>query len=151
MVKKLYTSATLALISLSMVALPVLAGEAPAPEDQVCEGQECLNISGPAWLPNVTPAALVTFIINAFFALAVLAALIYLLWGGLNWILSGGDKDKVENARQRIIAAIIGLVLVVLAYVILNFVLVLLGLGGIAQLELPTLVEPGTEIYPENP
>ena len=49
-------------------------------------------------------------------------------------------------ARNQIIAAIIGLVLVILSYVILNFVLQIFGLGSINELDVPKLIEGETEI-----
>jgi hypothetical protein len=61
-------------------------------------------------------------IITIVFIVAILLALAYLIWGGIKWVLSGGDKAKVDSARQAIIAAIIGLVLVFLAYFIINIV-----------------------------
>jgi len=54
--------------------------------------------------------------------LTVLVALTFLIWGGIRWITSGGDKTKVEGARNTIIAAIVGLVIAFLAYFILNVV-----------------------------
>lgn len=98
-----------------------------------------VQINPPGPIPNIGPSGLISFVINAFFAIGILAALIYLLWGGLNWILSGGDKEKIGAARARIIAAIVGLVMIVLAYFILDFVLKLLGMCGINNLVLPTL------------
>ena len=56
---------------------------------------------------------LLTFALRAFFAIAGLTTLFYLLRGALAWITSGGDKDSVADARNRIQAAIIGLILVV--------------------------------------
>lgn len=100
---------------------------------------EVIQIDPPGNIPTLGPGQLISFIINAFFGIAILAALIYLLWGGLNWILSGGDKDKIEAARSRIVAAIIGLVLVVLSYFILDFVLRVLGMCGISNFQIPTL------------
>lgn len=65
------------------------------------------------------------------FIIAVLLALGFLVFGGIKWITSGGDKGGVEAARGMIIAAIIGLVIVVLAYFIINnLVLPFLGYGG---------------------
>lgn len=90
-------------------------------------------------LGAVTPNDLIKFIIVGAFALAIIAALIYLIWGGINWILSGGEKEKVDEARKRIVAAIVGLILVALAVVILNFVLVLLGFCGLFNFQLPTI------------
>ncbi len=54
---------------------------------------------------------------------AVLIALFFLIWGGIRWILSGGDKAKVEAAQKTIVSAIIGLVIAFLAYFILQLVL----------------------------
>ncbi len=51
-----------------------------------------------------------------------LAVLLYLLWGGISWITAGGDKSKVESARNRITQAIIGLI--VLASAIAVFTLI---------------------------
>src|SRR5438046_2839860 len=45
---------------------------------------------------------ILTFIIRAFFVVAGIFALIYLLLGAFSWITSGGDKDKVEKARDKI-------------------------------------------------
>ena len=45
-----------------------------------------------------------------------------LIWGGIEWVLSAGDKEKVANARKRIIASLVGLVIIALAYFILKIV-----------------------------
>lgn len=78
------------------------------------------------------------FIVTIFFVVSVLIALFFLIWGGLKWITSGGDKAGVETARNQIIAAIIGLIIVFLAFFILNLVLGLFGLS-LFNLTLPTL------------
>lgn len=78
-------------------------------------------------------------IINAVFVIAVIVALAYLIYGGIRWIMSQGDKSKVQDARNHIIAAVIGLIIVFLAYFIINIILgVFLGIN-ISQLELPSL------------
>ncbi|MCL5970204.1 MAG: pilin [Patescibacteria group bacterium] len=56
------------------------------------------------------------------FVIAVLIALGFLIWGGIKWITSGGDKSGVESARNHIVAAIVGLVIVFLAFFIVNIV-----------------------------
>ena len=86
------------------------------------------------------------FVITIAFVIAIIVALLFLVWGGIKWITSGGDKAGVETARNQIIAAIIGLIIVFLAFFILNLVLGLFGLS-LFNLELPTL--PGaTPITP---
>ncbi len=57
------------------------------------------------------------------FILAVLIALTFLIYGGIRWIAAGGDKTQIESARETIVGAIIGLVIVFLAYFILNILL----------------------------
>lgn len=71
--------------------------------------------------------------------IATIIALFFLIWGGVRWILSGGDKSKVEEARKTIIGAIVGLVITFLAYFILTTVLSLFGIGGLNSLSLPKL------------
>ena len=61
-------------------------------------------------------------VINIIFVLAVVIALFYLIYGGFKWLTSGGDSKQVDAARQHIIAAIIGLIIIFLSYFILNFV-----------------------------
>lgn len=80
-------------------------------------------------------------VITVAFIIAVLVALAFLILGGIKWITSGGDKAGVEGARNQIIAAIIGLIIVFLAYFILNLVLGLFGLS-LFDLRLPKF--PGT-------
>mgnify|MGYP003392544019 CR=1 FL=1 len=44
--------------------------------------------------------------------------IILILWGGFQWMTSGGDEPKIEAAKKRIVNATIGLVLVLAAYAI---------------------------------
>lgn len=82
--------------------------------------------------------SVIGFIISMMFVIAVLISLFFLVWGGIKWITSGGDKTGVETARNQIIAAVIGLIIVFLAFFILNLVLGLFGLS-LFNLQLPTL------------
>jgi len=61
--------------------------------------------------------------VNILFVIAVVIALVFLIWGGIKWILSGGDKSAVESARNTIVAAVVGLIIVFLSYFILNVIL----------------------------
>ncbi len=61
--------------------------------------------------PSLTD--IITFLIRAFFVVGGLLALIYLLLGALAWITSGGDKESVKKAQEKIQAAIIGLIVIV--------------------------------------
>jgi len=56
---------------------------------------------------------LLTFVIRVFFVIAGLAALFYMLIGAFSWVTSGGDKDAVTAAREKIQAAVVGMILIV--------------------------------------
>ena len=85
-----------------------------------------------------------TFVLRFFFIIAGLAALIYLLLGALAWITSGGNKENVDKAQQKIQAAVIGLIVIfaVLAVVVLLENILGLGLGIGQPIKFPKLIKP---------
>jgi len=56
---------------------------------------------------------ILTFAIRAFFAIAGISALFYMLLGAFGWVTSGGDKDAIGAAREKIQAAVVGMILIV--------------------------------------
>ena len=67
-------------------------------------------------------------IFNIIFIVVVILALAFLIYGGIKWITSGGDKAGVESARNMIVAALVGLVIAFLAYFIVQIIFQLFGL-----------------------
>ncbi|MDP3941300.1 MAG: pilin [bacterium] len=131
--KKLLTSLSL-LLALAAPVSAFAAGVSPCDPANPNQPPGCSIIN----LPNAT-GTVVSSIVNFIFVIAVILALGFLVYGGIRWITSGGDKGGVENARNTIIAAIIGLIVVFLAYFILNLVLQFLTGKGITDLEIPTI------------
>ena len=74
---------------------------------------------------------------------AALGALVFLLLGGLRWLGSGGDKQRLEAARDTITNAIIGLIIVASVWAVFLLVSNFIGLGtqgpGGFTLPIPTL------------
>lgn len=70
---------------------------------------------------------MISNVLNIVLVIGVIAVLIYLIWGGLEWITSGGDKGKTESARNKITAAVIGLIILISAWAIFEFIQRLLG------------------------
>ena len=66
---------------------------------------------------------LVGKIINIFSVIVGIVAVIMIIVGGFRFITSGGDSAKVTSARNTIIYAIIGLIIVALAQIIVKYVL----------------------------
>lgn len=83
-------------------------------------------------------SSLISKLITLVLIVAVVIAVFFLIWGGIKWITSGGDKQGVESARGHIIAAIIGLVIALLAFFIINVIGGLFGIS-LTELKLPSL------------
>jgi len=60
-------------------------------------------------------------------------AVLFLIWGGIQYVISAGNKDKAEAAKQTITYAVIGLIVIVLAEVIVNLVTGLPSSVGITK------------------
>jgi len=61
---------------------------------------------------------LLSNIVGLFFAAGGLAFIIMFVWGAVQMILSGGDKEAIAKARARITWSIVGVVLLALSYLI---------------------------------
>ena len=66
-------------------------------------------------------------IVRLIYIIGAIAFVILFLWSAVQLILSGGDKEKVGQARQRITWAIIGLALLAFAFVIFRILETVLG------------------------
>lgn len=87
-----------------------------------------------------------SFISGAIRFLLVVAALVFffmLVVGGIQWIVSGGDKAATESARKKITNALIGLAIVFAAWAIVTLIHTLFGVN-ILELEIPSFVPAPT-------
>lgn len=66
-------------------------------------------------------------LINAAIVFSGVVALFLLILGGIQFITSRGDPKAAESARSRITWAIIGLVIVLAAFLIVNFIGIITG------------------------
>lgn len=67
--------------------------------------------------------AIFTTIINTLLFIVGLLSVIMLIWGGIRYATSAGNSSSVTAAKNTIMYAIIGLVVAILAYAIVNWVL----------------------------
>lgn len=93
----------------------VYAASASAlPADTTCASQVIGTLSCiPYFLKNI---------INAAFILAAVIAVVLIILSGIRLMLSGGDVEKVAKAKRSLTFTIIGLVIILLSFVIINLI-----------------------------
>ena len=89
----------------------------------------CAIGEGFSGLCNLSFSNVVPALITTIFIIAIIVALFYLIWGGFKWLTSGGDKAAVQAAREHIIAAVVGLIIMFSVYVILFLILGFFSIG----------------------
>ncbi len=128
-IKRLLTTMSIG----SLLALPVLvpvAAHAADIQNGLCNGINLEADPGNDCNPQTNGQAAVdtvnntlTLVINIFSFIVGVVSVIMIIVGGLKYITSGGDSANVQGAKNTIIYAIVGLVVVALAQVIVRFVL----------------------------
>jgi hypothetical protein len=106
--------------------------------------QAGLYIPKPPGVQITQVGQLISALVGTILIISALLAFIYLLLGGIKWITSGGDKAGMEEARNKITHAIVGLIIVGAAWAIMSLVQNFLGIQVIGNSNL-TLPSPFTQ------
>jgi uncharacterized membrane protein len=93
--------------SLFLATLPILTQVHAQVTNTIRVNENSIGFAIPSF------STILSFVIKFFFVIAGIAALIYLLWGALSWVTSGGDKGNIEKARNKIVNAIVGVLLII--------------------------------------
>lgn len=112
-----------------VLASPVLAQIQLTPDTTGTFGQ----------LGSLTIEGIIKGLITLVLVVAALVFFFMLVIGGIRWILSGGEKQSVESARNQITNALIGLVIVFAAWAILALIKTLFNVDLLGGLTIPTL------------
>lgn len=128
-IKKLLTSSSVALTTLAMSAQNVFA-QVTKPDFSTVDTNE-------AGFRIDDLGTLLQGVLNLVLFIAALLVFAYLIWGGVQWITSGGDKGKTEEARNKITAAIVGIAVIAAAYAVFRIVLYVVGVEDPFQQGLP--------------
>ncbi len=119
---------------LSANDVPGLFGEVEPPQGMNFGGND----------PVAGFGKLISFGINLFIIAAGMFLLIYMLWGAFDWIVSGGDKERIQKAQNKITNALIGMILVFIVIIVFqvlagNLLKIITPTADGWQLNLPTL------------
>ncbi len=90
-----------------------------------CFESTVANADGVATIKCLVP--LFENLIKGVLALSGVALFVMLVVGGYNFLLSGGDPKKLEAARGTLTNAVIGLVVIVLAFLIIKTIALFTG------------------------
>jgi uncharacterized membrane protein YciS (DUF1049 family) len=83
---------------------------------------------------------LISNLVSALFIAGFLLAFMQLLLGGVTWITSGGDKQKLEKARDQITNSIVGIIIVASAFALSSLVARFFGLD-LTALTIPSITK----------
>jgi hypothetical protein len=132
-IKQILTTLTISSFMLAPALVPAMANAAALPNTLatdtttgLCQGANlkvdtggtCVDTSAGTSLDSI-----ISFVLNIFSIVVGVAAVIMITIGGLKYVLSGGDSTRVSGAKDTILFAIVGLVVVALAQIIVHFVL----------------------------
>jgi len=100
-----------------------------------------LNLIDVKWrgLNEITVNKVLIFAINGILIIAGILSFFFLLIGGIQWILAGGDKEGTEKSRKKITAALIGLAIVFSAYALAALVNAIFGID-ILNFRIPSIL-----------
>jgi hypothetical protein len=100
-----------------------------------------ININLPQNQIKITDfGMLISALVGVLLIISALLAFFFLILGGIQWITSGGDKAGMENARNKITHAIVGLIIVGAAWAIMLLIQNFLGvkiIGGVLSFPTP--------------
>jgi hypothetical protein len=95
-----------------IVSTVYAASSSALPSDVTCATQKIGTLNCiPYFLRNI---------VNAVFILAAAVAVILIIFSGIRLLISGGDVEKVARAKKSLTFTIIGLVIILLSFVIIN-------------------------------
>lgn len=117
---KLTIAALLVAVGLSMTAfMPAFAADCATPAECAQNGVE--QTGGTGGSTNV--GDIIKTIVNVLLFILGAVAVIMIVIGGIRYSISQGDSGAITSAKNTILYAVIGLVVALLAYAIVNFVL----------------------------
>ncbi len=105
------------LVSLALLSAPSLASAAAT------------TLTDP--LGHVGVNEIVRRLIQGIFGITGSVALLMFVWGGFQWLFSAGEQDRIKKGKETIKWAVLGLTVMLLAYVLVSAVLSILTEGTV--------------------
>jgi hypothetical protein len=101
----------------ALLSLAIIAG----PSAALAAGGVTPPTIVPSSSASADPKALALKVFNYALWFVGIIALGFLIWGGIQFVMSGGDETKVTKARNTILYAVVGIIVVIISLGIINF------------------------------
>ena len=115
---KLYAIAAFMAVFSFGLFIPVSSVSAVDPLATVCED----NSGSPLCNKEDTPESLIKNIINTLLYIVGMLSVIMIIWSGIRYTTSAGNAGSVTSAKSTLTYSIVGLIVSILAYAIVNWV-----------------------------
>lgn len=122
---KLAHRPSLVLLVIALFVVAVLAVHpvaVHAVSSSVKDAKQGVGLTG-SGSDGISISSVIKAVINIISAIVGAVAVIMIVIGGMKYVTSGGDANNVAGAKNTILYAIVGLVVVALAQVIVHFVI----------------------------
>lgn len=111
-----------AAVCLLTVAVPVFAADPTAIP-------AATQLDNPLGVTNINQ--FIGKMINAVLGLSGAVALAMFVWGGVQWLISGGSAEKIKQAKSTLVSAAIGIVILFTSYTLVNAIIQALASGTV--------------------
>lgn len=122
LVRKLSLFAIMALFAVSMFAFAP-AADAQGNADNMLWGGYQNNVQNATGLGNEDPRQMAASVVNILLGFLGIIAVLIILFGGFKWMTAAGNEDQVGQAKKMIGAGVIGLLIILMAFGIAQFVI----------------------------
>ena len=116
---KLTTSIGKLMLALAAIA----AGSLAAPVALAADQPPVLPTNIPPSLPTVTADAIVSNIVSTLLIVSGAASVVVIVIAGIMYTTSAGNEKRITTAKDAILYAVVGLIISILAFAIVNFVI----------------------------
>ena len=95
---------------------------------QVYAATSTIGVAQPAGIKITDIGKLISSLVSVVFIIAGILTFAFLVMGGIEWLTSGGDKTKTEQARNRITAALVGLAIIAASWALMQLISYFFGI-----------------------
>ena len=103
----------------SFTLVPVASAACSTPQECAKQGVESAKTGG----ENTNEKDVIQSIVNLLLYITGAVAVIMIVIGGIKYVTSGGDSSQTKSAKDTILYAVVGLIIAIIAYAVVNFVI----------------------------